>query len=79
MLAWILLKGVLLGLIGFAVFTAVYWFAWFPAPWRGAIGLAAIKTTVTHNPIYWTIGALMIVLGCLIMLTWPQHIPPPVH
>jgi len=29
-MAWILLKGVLLGLTGFAVFTVVYCFAWFP-------------------------------------------------
>jgi hypothetical protein len=28
----ILLKDVLLGLIGFAVFTIVYWVAWFQAP-----------------------------------------------
>ncbi len=78
-MAWISLKGVLLGLIGFAVFTVVYWVAWFPPRRNTAIGLMAIRATVTHNPVYWTIGALMIVLGCLIMLTWPQHVPPPGH
>jgi hypothetical protein len=71
MLAWALMKGVLLGLVGFAVFTVLYWIKWFPPRRDTAIGLMAVRAVITNNPFYWTIGALMIVLGCLIMLVWP--------
>jgi len=66
-----LLKGVLLGAFGFVLFTVIYWMAWFPARRNSAVGVEAIKAVLTHNPLYWAIGGLMIVLGCLIMLTWP--------
>jgi hypothetical protein len=71
MIASALLKGVLLGVVGFTVFTVIYWMAWFPPRANTAVGLAAVKALVTHNPLYWTIGGVMIVLGFLIMLTWP--------
>jgi hypothetical protein len=63
------LKGVLLGLIGFAVFSIAYFFAVFPFSSHGAstMGLSVI----TRNPYYWTMGALMVALGCLIVAIWP--------
>jgi hypothetical protein len=67
----VLLRGALLGFGGFAVFTVVYWMAWFPSRPHTAVGVEAIKAVVTHNPLFWTIGVLMIALGCVIMLTWP--------
>jgi len=71
MLAWALLKGVLLGLTGFAIFTVVYWIKMFPPQRDTVVGLMAIRAAVTHNPLYWATGVVMVVLGCLIMLNWP--------
>jgi hypothetical protein len=53
MIASALLKGVLLGVVGFTVFTVIYWMAWFPPRANTAVGLAAVKALVTHNPLYW--------------------------
>ena len=64
------MKGILVGVVCFVVFTLVYSWACFGPTFAAekAIGLGAIK--VVFNPIYWSVGALMILTGYLMDLTW---------
>ena len=71
----VILKGVLLGIVMFALFSIVYLWAWGMIGSNGAVGVEAFKGIVTHNVLYWTAGALMLGLGCVIMLMWPVRVP----
>jgi hypothetical protein len=72
----IIVKGIALGLVMFAVFSIFYLWAWGMLGSTGAVGLEATKAVVTHNYLYWTVGALMLVLGCVIMAIWPVKVSP---
>jgi hypothetical protein len=67
-----IVKGIALGLIMFAVFSILYLWAW--GMGSKAVGTEAINAVVVHNYLYWTVGALMLVLGCVIMVIWPVRV-----
>lgn len=69
----IIVKGTALGLVMFIVFSIVYLWAWGFGS-TGAVGVDA--RIFTHNYLYWMIGVLMLVLGCLIVAIWPVRVSP---
>jgi len=71
----VILKGVLLGTVMFAVFSIVYLWANGMISSKGAVTAEVFRGVVTHNPLYWTAAGLMLALGCVIMLMWPVRVP----
>lgn len=71
-----IVKGLALGIAMFFVFSVIYLYAWGMISTKGAVGVEAFKAVVTHNPLYWTAGALIVALGCVIMLIWPVRVSP---
>src|SRR6185312_11165004 len=67
----LIVKGILLGVIMFAVFSVIYLWASGIISFGGAATSGAFRDIVTHNALYWTAGALMLALGCVIMAIWP--------
>ena len=69
----IIVKGIALGLIMFAAFSILYLRAWGMLGSK-AVGLEAMNAVVVHNYLFWTVGVLMMVLGCVIMVIWPVRV-----
>lgn len=72
----LIVKGILLGAVMFAVFSVIYLWASGIISFEGAATAEAFKGVVTHNALYWTAGALMLALGCVIMAIWPVKVTP---
>ena len=70
----IIVKGMALGLVMFIVFSIVYLWALGIFGSTGAVGVDV--RIFTHNYLYWIIGVLMLVLGCLIIAIWPVRVSP---
>lgn len=67
------LKGVALGAVMFFLFSLIYLRAWGMLSFSSqqATGLEALVSLTVGNYLYWIAGALMLALGCVIMLLWP--------
>jgi hypothetical protein len=72
----IIIKGIAFGLVMFIVFSILYLWACGMLGGAGAVTVEATNAVITHNYLYWTIGALMLVLGCLIVAIWPVRVLP---
>jgi hypothetical protein len=72
----IIVKGIALGLVMFIVFSILYLWACGMLGSAGAVTVEATNAVITHNYLYWTIGALTLVLGCLIVAIWPVRVSP---
>jgi hypothetical protein len=66
-----ILKGTLLGVLLFFVFSVAYLWYWIRPRGSMAISLSTLKALTIRDPFYWLAFVGMIGIGCLIVRAWP--------